>query len=89
VQGLVTGSGQSYLQSFSCTGNATPVAVTSLTVADADIAIVCTFVNQRVAQAPPPPSPAPVPTMSEYAMALMAALMAAMGALALRRRRGR
>jgi len=89
VQGAVTGSGQSYLQSFSCTGNATPLAVASLAIADADVAIVCTFVNQRLAPAPAPPPPELVPTMSEYAMALMAALMAAMGALALRGRRRR
>jgi hypothetical protein len=47
--------GQSYLQSFSCTGNATPLAVASLAIADADVAIVCTFVNQRLAPAPAPP----------------------------------
>ena len=84
----MTGSGQSYLQSFSCTGNATPLAVASLAIADADVAIVCTFVNQRLAPAPAPP-PLIVPTMSEYAMALMAALLAAMGALTLRGRRRR
>ena len=89
VQGAVTGSGQPYLQSFSCTGNATPLAVASLSVASADVAIVCTFVNQRLGEVPAPKPPALVPTMSEYAMALMAALLALMGALSLRARRRR
>jgi hypothetical protein len=89
VQGAVTGSGQPYLQSFSCTGNATPLAVASLSVASADVAIVCTFVNQRLGEVPAPKPPALVPTMSEYAMALMAALLALMGALSLHARRRR
>jgi len=89
LQGAVTGSGSTYLQSFSCTGNATPLAASSLSVSTADIAIVCTFVNERLIPAPPPERPtAKIPANSPEGLAAMAALLALMGAFAMRRRGG-
>ena len=88
VQGAVTGSGSIYLQSFSCVGNATPVALSNLTVSNADVAIVCTFVNQRLVPVPPPPV-RPVPVNSPIGLAMLAAMLALLGTLATRRRTSR
>jgi hypothetical protein len=87
LQGAVTGSGSTYLQSFSCSGNATPLAASNLSVSTADIAIVCTFVNERLIPAPPPLQQASaIPVTSPGGLALMAALLALLGAAATRRR---
>lgn len=44
------GSSGNYTQALACTGNATPLAGTQLSVSPADTAIVCTFTNSRIAQ---------------------------------------
>ena len=54
-EGAISGSGATYLKSFSCTGNANPLVGSALTVAASDTAIVCTFVNEWLPPAPPPP----------------------------------
>jgi uncharacterized repeat protein (TIGR01451 family) len=77
-----------WLSTLSCTGNAITLVGNTLTVSPSDTAIVCTFTNQRLPPAPPPTT-VPVPTLSEYGMMLLAALLALMGAMSLRRRRGR
>jgi uncharacterized repeat protein (TIGR01451 family) len=77
-----------WLSTLSCTGNQIGLTGNTLTVSPSDTAIVCTWTNQRLPPAPPPPL-VPVPTMSEYAMLLMAGLLALMGAISLRRRGGR
>jgi uncharacterized repeat protein (TIGR01451 family) len=88
TEGTIGGPAAQWLSSMSCTGNSIPLVGNSLTVSPTDTSIVCTFVNQRLPAAPPPP-PHLVPTMSEYGMMLMAALLALMGGLTLRRRGGR
>jgi hypothetical protein len=60
-----------------------------LTVSESDTAIVCTFVNEWLPPAPPPPpSVTSIPTTSGEGLAMMAALLALMGAFAARRRAG-
>ncbi len=89
-EGAISGSGETYLTSFSCTGNANPLVGSALTVSASDTAIVCTFVNEWLPPGPPPPPPPPpvtaVPVSSPAGLALMAALLALLGAGAARRR---
>jgi uncharacterized repeat protein (TIGR01451 family) len=89
-EGAISGSGETYLTSFSCTGNANPLVGSALTVSASDTAIVCTFVNEWLPPAPPPPPPpvTAVPVTSPEGLALMAALLALLGAGAARRRGG-
>ncbi|MBK6395487.1 MAG: IPTL-CTERM sorting domain-containing protein [Betaproteobacteria bacterium] len=86
-EGAISGSGETYLTSFSCTGNANPLVGSALTVAASDTAIVCTFVNEWLPPAPPPPpGVTAIPVTSPGGLALMAALLALLGAAATRRR---
>ena len=88
-EGAISGSGETYLTSFSCTGNANPLVGSALTVSASDTAIVCTFVNEWLPPAPPPPPPVTsIPVTSPEGLALMAALLALLGAGAARRRGG-
>mgnify|MGYP003445199571 FL=1 len=89
-EGAISGSGETYLTSFSCTGNANPLVGSALTVSASDTAIVCTFVNEWQPPAPPPPPPpvTAIPVTSPEGLALMAALLALLGAGAARRRGG-
>jgi uncharacterized repeat protein (TIGR01451 family) len=88
-EGAISGSGEIYLTSFSCTGNANPLVGSALTVSASDTAIVCTFVNEWLPPAPPPPPPVTsIPVTSPEGLALMAALLALLGAGAARRRGG-
>ena len=89
-EGAIGGPAGTWLPpSLTCVGNANPLVGSTLTVSPTDTAIVCTVTNQRLPPAPPPPPPELVPTMSEYGMMLMAALLALMGGLTLRRRERR
>lgn len=47
---FTSGSGSNYTQALACTGNATALAGSVLTVNPADTAIVCTFTNSRIVQ---------------------------------------
>lgn len=47
---FTSGSGSNYTQALACTGNATALAGSVLTVNPADTAIICTFTNSRIAQ---------------------------------------
>ena len=88
-EGAITGSGATYLRSFSCTGNAIPLVGSVLTVSASDTAIVCTFTNEWLPPAPPPPQGvSAIPVTSPEGLALMAALLALLGAGAARRRGG-
>ena len=88
-EGTITGSGGTYLKSFSCAGNANALAGSVLTVSESDTAIVCTFVNEWLPPAPPPPTKATaIPASSSETLAMMAALLALLGAVAVRRRGG-
>ena len=88
-EGTITGSGGTYLKSFSCAGNANALAGSVLTVSESDTAIVCTFVNEWLPPAPPPPTKATaIPASSSETLAMMAALLALLGAVAARRRGG-
>jgi hypothetical protein len=89
TEGAIGGPAAQWLSTLSCTGNQIGLAGNTLTVSGSDTAILCTWTNQRLPPAPGPNPPHLVPTMSEYAMALMAALLALMGAMALRQRRRR
>ena len=86
-EGAITGSGGTYLKDFSCTGNTNALAGSVLTVSASDTAIVCTFTNEWLPPAPPPPQQAlAIPVTSPGGLALMAALLALLGAAATRRR---
>ena len=89
-EGAIAGSGGTYLKSFSCTGNANALAGSVLTVSENDTAIVCTFVNEWLPPAPPPPTPpvTSIPASSTETLAMMAAVLALLGAFAARRRGG-
>jgi hypothetical protein len=87
-EGVISGSGETYLKSFSCTGNANPLVGSVLTVSASDTAIACTFVNEWLPPAPPPPPVTAIPVTSPGGLALMAALLALLGAGAARRRGG-
>ena len=88
AEGAITGSGDTYLQSFSCSGNANALAGSVLTVSENDTAIVCTFVNEWLPPAPPPTHATAIPASSTETLAMMAALLALLGAVAMRRRGG-
>jgi hypothetical protein len=89
-EGAIGGPAGTWLPpSLTCVGNANALVGSTLTVSPTDTAIVCTVTNQRLPSAPPPSPPELVPTMSEYGMMLMAALLALMGGLTLRRRERR
>jgi hypothetical protein len=86
-EGTITGSGGTYLKDFSCTGNTNALAGSVLTVSASDTAIVCTFTNEWLPPAPPPPQKElAIPVTSPGGLALMAALLALLGAAATRRR---
>jgi len=89
-EGTITGSGATYLKSFSCTGNSNALAGSVLTVSASDTSIVCTFTNEWLPPAPPPPqqSVSAIPATSTEGLAVMAALLALLGAAATRRRGG-
>ena len=89
VQGAVTGSGKAYLQSFSCTVNNNPITLdgSNLSISQTGVAFVCTFVNEYLPPAPPPPKQElAIPVTSPEGLALMAALLALLGAAATRGR---
>jgi hypothetical protein len=85
-EGTITGSGATYLKDLSCTGNSNPLAGSVLTVSTTDTAIVCTFTNEWLPPAPAPKQELAIPVTSPGGLALMAALLALLGAAATRRR---
>lgn len=50
AESFTSGNGSNYTQALACTGNATALAGSTLTVNPADTAIICTFTNSRIAQ---------------------------------------
>jgi uncharacterized repeat protein (TIGR01451 family) len=80
-------TGGTWQSGLSCTGNANPLAGNALTVSANDTSIVCTFTNQRFPPGPPPPPPVvSVPVGTPEGLAMLAAMLALMGAWSTRRR---